>query len=191
MYFQKSKILLNKLSTFHFGYRAGHLTGISESSLSIQFRNFKNKSGGGGGRDDDLKREIDEKKKQNEIADNIFHFIQTAIEVQKIKLEYSDEEKAIIKEYNRQTSIRDAQEKKDLSTKVWLQQQAIKLIPTERLRAAAKVIDETKPPDKRDLPAGHRPPEWSHYAKLIVVDKEQALKEIEDEKAFEKEKQMQ
>ena len=53
--------------------------------------------------------------------------------------------------------IQDNKFKKDLSTKAWLQQEAIKALP-EHLRAAALIVDDTPPPEDRPFPIFMTPP---------------------------------
>ena len=157
----------------------------------IYYRNFKSKSGNN--QDEaSKKRETDEVKKQQNVADGLTKFLVEAIAVQRVKLEWTEEEYAVVKRYNSLTSTRDTQEKKDLSTKVHLQQHALKNIPTEFLKNAAKVIDKTPPPDKRDRPIFHQPPPWSPYARLLINDEEviKKYKEDQEKKKLQKQKQI-
>jgi hypothetical protein len=75
-------------------------------------------------------------------------------------LEWTDEEKLeharIGKEYNRQTTLRDNQLNKDLTNKIWLQQEAIRALPAEYKEKALE-IDESYPID-RPMPTFMTPP---------------------------------
>jgi len=59
---------------------------------------------------------------------------------------------AIAKEYQIQSAKRNNLLSKDVATKIWLQQQAIKALPTEQLREHALTIDRTAAPDGRPFP---------------------------------------
>lgn len=89
-------------------------------------------------------------------------------------LPYSDEEKAefdrIRTEYNRQTTIQDNKFKKDIATKMWLQQEAIKALP-EQYREAAEDIDTSKPPRDRPWPMFNTPP-VENAESIVDVDDE-------------------
>jgi hypothetical protein len=67
------------------------------------------------------------------------------------------EHSRIAKEYNRQMFIYDNQMKKDLSIKIWLQQEALRSLPVD-LRNLAEVVDETPPPKNRPYPMWLTPP---------------------------------
>mgnify|MGYP005994530231 CR=1 FL=1 len=71
--------------------------------------------------------------------------------------EEKEEHKRIGVEYNRQRMIEDNKFKKDLSTKIWIQQDALNALP-EALRQAASEIDETPPPEDRPFPIFLTPP---------------------------------
>ena len=53
--------------------------------------------------------------------------------------------------------IQDNLFKKDLSTKIWMQQDALNALP-EALRQAALVTDDTPPPEDRPFPIFMTPP---------------------------------
>ena len=88
-------------------------------------------------------------------------FIDTAEKAKAIELGFSEEEMAeharIGLEHNRQTTIRQNKQGSDLSTKIWLQQEAMRALPPE-LRAHAEIIDETPPPSDRPWPIWMTPP---------------------------------
>lgn len=88
-------------------------------------------------------------------------FIDTAEKAKAIDLEFSEEELAeharVGLEYNRQTTIRVNKQGNDLSTKIWLQQEAMRALPPE-LRTHAETIDETPPPSDRPWPIWMTPP---------------------------------
>jgi Mitochondrial ribosomal protein L28 len=75
--------------------------------------------------------------------------------------EFSAEELAehsrIAKEYARQSMKRHNQQEKDLTTKIWLQQEAMRAMSPE-LRAQAEIIDDTPPPPDRPWPIWLTPP---------------------------------
>lgn len=99
----------------------------------------------------------DEDKEDDWIA----HLIDTAESVRKTKFPFSEEEEAEHKrigaEYTRQRMIQDNQFKKDLSTKIWLQQEALRALPPS-LRQAAEEVDDTPPPEDRPFPIFMTPP---------------------------------
>mmetsp|Transcript_17547 Transcript_17547/g.29415 ORF Transcript_17547/g.29415 Transcript_17547/m.29415 type:complete len:181 (+) Transcript_17547:30-572(+) len=107
------------------------------------------------------------KAKKGEPEDNdkedewIANLIDTAEAVRKSKHPFTPEEqeehKRIGREYNRQRMIQDNMFKKDLSTKIWMQQDAMNALP-EALRKAAAEIDETPPPEDRPFPIFLTPP---------------------------------
>ncbi len=73
----------------------------------------------------------------------------------RFRVEYSEEEKArreaVAKEYQRQCFIYEAAMQKDLTNKIWLQQDALRAMP-EALRAHAETLDPTPPPQDRPWP---------------------------------------
>jgi hypothetical protein len=79
----------------------------------------------------------------------------------RIKFDFTDEElkkhKEIAKEYQRQCTIRHNRRESDLSTKIWLQQEAMRSLPDD-LRLQAEVIDDTPPPKDRPWAAYATPP---------------------------------
>jgi hypothetical protein len=79
----------------------------------------------------------------------------------RIKLKFSDEEQAehfrIGKEYNKRTFAEHNKFQHDLANKIWLQQESIRALP-EKLREAAKILDESEPPAHRPWPIFATPP---------------------------------
>lgn len=71
--------------------------------------------------------------------------------------EQQAEHKRIGREYQQQMMKRRNKTDKDLATKIWLQQEAIRALP-EDLRAQAVIIDETPPPSDRPWPVYATPP---------------------------------
>ena len=128
--------------------------------LGKQVGGFKQKKAGGD--DGDVATNQAEEKKMAAEAQDLFRWVNKAIGVERTKLDFTDEEKAehkrIADEYNRQTSIQDARIRQDLATKAWLQQEAIKAIPTEALREAALELDLEPPPMHRPFPFFDTPP---------------------------------
>ena len=78
-----------------------------------------------------------------------------------LKIDFTEEELSnharIGKEYQRQSTIRNNQMEKDLTTKIWLQQDALAALP-ESLRGHALIVDEKPPPPDRPWPFFATPP---------------------------------
>jgi hypothetical protein len=79
----------------------------------------------------------------------------------RIKLKFTPEElvehSRIAREYQRQSTIVHNQLQKDMTDKIWMQQEAMRSLP-EHLRAAALICDETPPPEDRPWPIWDTPP---------------------------------
>ena len=67
------------------------------------------------------------------------------------------EHATIALEYQRQSTRLHNKLEKDQSTKIWLQQDALKALP-DYLKKAAEEIDETPPPADRPWPRWQTPP---------------------------------
>lgn len=67
------------------------------------------------------------------------------------------EHAAVGREYQRQSTIRHNRFQKDLADKIWLQQEAMKSLPSD-LRELAEVVDEEPPPPERPFPIFATPP---------------------------------
>ena len=123
-------------------------------------RGFAKKAGGfkAAGKSKAAKREGGEGKG---MQDTLNRFVEVAEEAKRFKPEYSEEELAehsrIAKEYQRQSQIRHNQMEKDISTKIWLQQEALRAIPTDMYEACVE-IDDTPPPANRPWPFFATPP---------------------------------
>lgn len=93
--------------------------------------------------------------------------IQLTIYYCRIKLTYTDEEMiknaAIAKRYQIESAKRHNLLSKDVTTKIWLQQQAIKALPSELLRVHALTIDATPAPEGRPFP------HWYHIYLCILT----------------------
>ena len=104
------------------------------------------------------KTEIDNEKR---VIENLQAFFDAAEKAKKTPLLFTEEEKAehirIGREHSRQVRIRENQEQKDLTTKVWLQQEAMRALPAD-LRKLAEEIDDTPPPRGRPWPIWWTPP---------------------------------
>ena len=110
---------------------------------------------------------IDGKKKVAEGINNkatveaLQKFIETAEKAKEIDLGFSEVELAehfrIGQEYAKQSTIRSNKEGSDLSTKIWLQQEAMRALRAD-LRAHAEIIDDTPPPPDRPWPIWMTPP---------------------------------
>lgn len=89
------------------------------------------------------------------------------------KVQFTDEEMKehfkIGREYNRQSTIRHNKLQKDLSTKIWLQHEALAAMP-EHLRIEALICDETPAPDDRVMPIFDTPPIKDFDASLYMKD---------------------
>jgi hypothetical protein len=101
-------------------------------------------------------------KKEQAESEEVFEMIKAAVKVDRMNIKFSEAEAAehakIGAKYNYETSRESADELKDLATKCWLQQEAIKAIPYEALREAAEIIDEEPPPMHRPYPVFSTPP---------------------------------
>eukprot|EP01041_Mallomonas_annulata_P001180 gene1180-2299_t len=97
-------------------------------------------------------------------ADSMVKFVEMAEAAKRFKVEFPPEEKErhskIAKEYQRQSTILSNQRNKDLTTKIWLQQEALRALPPA-LRLAAETIDDTSPPPDRP---------WAMYATPPIKD---------------------
>jgi len=141
---------------------------IVNRSLAVAAKGKKGGKKGGKGsmfpgkQEKESAEQIAQGKKDKKDSEAIYNFIDHTIRAERIKLDFSDDEKEehkrIGREYNRQTSIRDALINKDLSTKIWLQQAAIEAIPTQKLLDDALIIDEDPPPADRQYPIYDTPP---------------------------------
>lgn len=97
-----------------------------------------------------------------------------------MKLEFSEEEQTehtrIAKEYQRQSNMRHNQQEKDLTTKIYLQEEALNAMPAN-LRMMAVVLDETPPPPDRPWPVWDTPPiegfNMNDYLKKDEEDEEE------------------
>jgi len=91
----------------------------------------------------------------------IERFVEVTEKATKLKLELTDEEKKeherIAKEYAKQNQIRHNKYEKDLTTKIYLQKDALKALP-EQLKIAASVIDHEPPPSDRPMAVWATPP---------------------------------
>ena len=88
-------------------------------------------------------------------------FIDTAEKAKEIDMGFTEAELAehqrIGLEYNKQSTARTNRRGSDLSTKIWLQQEAMRAMPAE-LRVHAATIDDTPPPPDRPWPIWMTPP---------------------------------
>ncbi len=144
----------------------------------VATRSFKQKAGGQKSEkatEGDNKRGSD--KKEGEAMNK---FIAMAEAAKNWKPPYTEEELAahavIAKEHARQNMRRTNKFNKDLSTKVWLMQEALRSMPPA-VAANALVIDETPPPADRPWPFFDTPPipgfNAKDYAKGTTNDEEE------------------
>ena len=86
-----------------------------------------------------------------EETDWMQQFLDKADEVGRRKIQLSEDKKKrnfeVGREFNRQTTIRDNMYNKDITDKIWLQQDAIRALP-QNLLAACLLVDDTPPPDE-------------------------------------------
>ena len=91
----------------------------------------------------------------------IERFVEVTEKATKLKLDLTDEEKKeherIAKEYVKQNQIRHNKYEKDLTTKIYLQKDALKALPVQ-LNIAASVIDHEPPPSDRPMAVWATPP---------------------------------
>jgi hypothetical protein len=135
----------------------------------IAIRGFKQKAGSQKSEkatEGDNKRGSDKKE-----GEAINKFIAMAEAAKNWKPPYTEEELAahavIAKEHARQNMRRTNKFNKDLSTKIWLMQEALRSMPPA-LAANALVIDETPPPPDRPWPFFDTPPIPGFNAKDYV-----------------------
>ncbi len=98
-------------------------------------------------------------------------FIDKADEVGRKKMQIPEDKAKrnfeVGREYNRQTTIRDNMYNKDITDKIWLQQDAIRALPPNLLEACL-VIDDSPPPDEHVPAIFTMPPkEDFDYTKYI------------------------
>lgn len=113
-------------------------------------------------------------KEENEKLQQFFATVQ---KIYKTKPIFTEEElkehERIGKEYYRQSTIENNKYEKDLTDKIWLQQEAIRALP-EELRKATQIIDETPPPPNRPWAIYQTPPvkgfNLNDYIKTKKVD---------------------
>ena len=134
------------------------LSSVDENTETKKSKKKSDKSVGSSKMSAEQKSEIDNEKR---IVESLQAFFEAAEKAKKASIPFTEEEKAehlkIGREYSRQVRIRDNQEKKDLATKVWLQQEAMRALPAD-LRRHAEEIDETPPPRGRPWPIWWTPP---------------------------------
>jgi len=94
-------------------------------------------------------------------SEHLTKFLFSAQEARAYKPDYSEAELAehakIALTYQRKLTELSNQLNKDLSTKIWLQQEALRALP-DNLRAKAEEIDEAPPPPDRPWPIWATPP---------------------------------
>ena len=112
-------------------------------------------------------------------------FVEVAEEANKFKPSFTEEElkehERIAKEYQRQMSIRHNTLEKDLSTKIWLQQEALRSIPPE-LYEHATLVDDTPPPANRPWPFFATPPIEGFDPKEYIKSEEEKMMKMKARK---------
>jgi hypothetical protein len=134
-------------------------TGCGKNTTPVVIRGFKQKAGG---QKSDKAIEGDNKRgSDKKDGEAINKFIAMAEAAKNWKPPYTEEELAahavIAKEHTRQNMRRTNKYNKDLSTKIWLMQEALRSMPPA-LAANALIIDETPPPPDRPWPFFDTPP---------------------------------
>ena len=121
-----------------------------------QSKGGKAKSGGPRG-----KVEKRNNSEEDSMMEAIEKFVSVSDRASKLKLDFTDEEKKeherIAKEYAKQNQIRHNKFEKDLTTKIYLQTDALNALP-EQLQIAASVIDHEPPPSDRPMAVWATPP---------------------------------
>jgi hypothetical protein len=148
----------------------------------VATRGFKQKAGS---QKSEKATEVDNQrgsaKKEGEAINK---FIAMAEAAKNWKPPYTEEELAahavIAKEHARQNMRRTNKFNKDLSTKIWLMQEALRSMPPA-LAANALIIDETPPPPDRPWPFFDTPPipgfNAKDYVKGSTTDGEEEVAE--------------
>ena len=95
------------------------------------------------------------------VLDSLNRYVEVAEEAKRFKPDFTEEElkehERIAKEFQRQSFRRHNALEKDLATKIWLQQEAMRAMPNELYQEAIK-IDDTPPPANRPWPYFDTPP---------------------------------
>jgi hypothetical protein len=93
--------------------------------------------------------------------ESLNRFVEMAEEAKAFKPDFTEEElqehERIAKEYQRQSFRRHNALEKDVSNKIWLQQEALRAMPHDLYEEAIK-IDDTPPPANRPWPFFDTPP---------------------------------
>ena len=105
------------------------------------------------------------------LQESLNRFVEIAEEAKAFKPSFTAEEEVeharIAKEFQRQSSIRHNALERDVSTKIWLQQDALLAIPDHLYEEACK-IDDTPPPPNRPWPLFDTPPIEGFNAKDYI-----------------------
>lgn len=91
--------------------------------------------------------------------------------------ERAEEHKRIGIEYNKRKMMRNNMVDKDISNKIWLQQEAMRALPMD-LRQKAEVIDQSSPPVDRVMPLWDTPPIKGFNVDDYIQKKEEEEEEI-------------
>ena len=131
-------------------------------ACAVHARGFAKKAGGfkGGAKGGKGKRQKESGEGKG-VLDTLNRYVDVAEEAAKFKPDFTEEElkehERIAKEFQRQSFKRHNAMEKDLNTKIWLQQEALRAMP-QRLREEAIKIDDTPPPANRPWPYFDTPP---------------------------------
>ena len=95
------------------------------------------------------------------VLESLNRFVEVAEEAKRYKPDFTEEElkehERIAKEYQRQSFRRHNALEKDMTNKIWLQQEALRAMPHDLYEEAIK-IDDTPPPANRPWPFFDTPP---------------------------------
>ena len=151
-----SKNVLSLASTRGISIRS--LSSVPKDPDTKSKRGKGDKKGAGNSGLNERKADVDRDKK---LTENLLQFVEAVRKTMKNKIEFppevAEEHFRIGREYSRQLRIRDNLERKDIATKIWLQQEAMRALPPD-LRAKAEIIDEEPPPRGRPWPVWQTPP---------------------------------
>lgn len=108
---------------------------------------------------------------EKQASESLTKFLTAAEEAKAFKPKFSEEELAehatIARTYQRKLTELNNKLGKDLTNKIWLQQEALRAMP-DNLRAKAEQIDDTPPPPDRPWPLWDTPPVKDFDAKQFT-----------------------
>lgn len=133
-------------------------------------------------------KKVTKKDNAKTLAEHLTKFMLSAEEAKRFKPVFTEEELAehakIGRIFQQKTTQQHNRLQKDLSTKIWLQQDAMRAMP-DHLRAKAEIVDDTPPPPDRPWPIWMTPPIKDFDAKKFMGKEDQ---DEDDEEIAEAEK---